>query len=996
MKHRLLVLLGIASLILSPLLHNKTYASHAAGAEIIYVHISDSTYQFFFKFYRDCEGISEPASTSLCFFNTCTNQTFSVPLTKWGGTLPPDNRPNGSPVSAGCSQFPTKCESDTSVIPGYEEWWYSCIATLPLKCNYWRFGVAENARNPQNNIVAGTLYVETTFNSSQTWQNSSPYYSVKPIPYVCLNEPTTFNNGALDSDGDSLWSQMINPLASANCTITPPTQAARRNLTPIIAFPNNPMQTSNSFNLNGANGQMSFTATQATGASTLTMKTREFRKIGNTIHELGSIMRDVQVQVMLCNNQPPVLDSIILKSPGDVLNNQVYGCVNDTLQFCFSVRSTDTAAILLASDNLAQKIPAASITYSFLGTDSIQGCFSWVPQSTDAGKNHSFLLFIKDSTCRAPGILLQYTKTIDIFIWGKIQATPDTNICLGEPSFLGVTGGGNYEWTVISGTNPSLTNPNIQNPVATPKVKTTYVVTSKANQYCPSINTDTVIIDVLKGPDMTGQNDDTTCPGYELPLNIGIVQQPGVTYTVKWNPPTGLSSTTIPDPKTKLKSTQQYTIEVGSSDNRCKTLDTILIDVLTGMAIENIDTAICVGQSVDVRGKGDARYAFNWKSPTDGSATFAPAGEVATNILPSDTGNHKYILTASYYKCPNKDSIVEFEIDVQPNPTAVVNDDETLCNGDTIKLNAIVDPVTYNKYTYTWTPGEALDFTDRKDPIFSAVTKGTTTLKFVVSTPAGCSDSDEVELNVKAADFITLPADTAICPGDTISVDMTIVGGAKFYWLPDFNISSVSSKQPRIWPVADQKYSVYGIDSLGCFDTAHLNITVRPRAIIDMPRTVTIYPGESYTVDPGGNCLYYTWFPPLGLSNADISNPSVSPKVNTRYIVHGRTEAGCIVTDSLDVLVKNDSYLDLPNAFTPGKRTNGTLKIVRRGIADLKVFAVYNRWGNKVFETNDINQGWDGTYNGEIQPMGVYLYTIEAITPTGQQFRKQGNVTMIR
>src|SRR5690606_33529156 len=82
-------------------------ASHAAGAEIIYVHISDSTYQFFFKFYRDCKGISEPASTNLCFYNTCTNQTFTVPLLKWTGSLPPDNRQNGDPVSAGCSQYPT-------------------------------------------------------------------------------------------------------------------------------------------------------------------------------------------------------------------------------------------------------------------------------------------------------------------------------------------------------------------------------------------------------------------------------------------------------------------------------------------------------------------------------------------------------------------------------------------------------------------------------------------------------------------------------------------------------------------------------------------------------------------------------------------------------------------------------------------------------------------------------------------------------------------------
>ncbi|MCB0700876.1 MAG: hypothetical protein KDC11_13540, partial [Chitinophagaceae bacterium] len=70
-------------------------ASHAAGGEIIYIHISDSTYQIFFKFYRDCTGISEPGTASLCIYNNCTNQTFTRTMNKWTGTLPPDNRANG-------------------------------------------------------------------------------------------------------------------------------------------------------------------------------------------------------------------------------------------------------------------------------------------------------------------------------------------------------------------------------------------------------------------------------------------------------------------------------------------------------------------------------------------------------------------------------------------------------------------------------------------------------------------------------------------------------------------------------------------------------------------------------------------------------------------------------------------------------------------------------------------------------------------------------------
>ncbi|MCB9046428.1 MAG: gliding motility-associated C-terminal domain-containing protein [Chitinophagales bacterium] len=1002
MKNRSLSFISVLCLLLSSLLiPDKAFATHSAGGEIIYVHISDSTYQFFMKFYRDCTGSFEPNSFTLCCHNTCTNQSFSVNMPKWTGTLPPDGRPNGAPVSAGCSNSFNKCDNTQYFLPGYREWWYSCIITLPLKCNYWEFGVSLCCRNTSSNLVGqDNFYVETIFNSSFTWDNSSPFYSVKPIPYVCLNRQYTYNNGALDADGDSLWSQMINPLNNTSCAATNTNVQTVQNATPPITFPNNPMQTNNSFVLTGGNGQMTFTATQS-GAAALSIKTSEYRKNGNVMTEIGSIMRDVQVQVIPCTIVPPTLDTVSVIG-GDFGNGLVYGCVGQKLDFCFTVYSSDTETVLLAEDNLNLAIPGATINYSNQGTDTVTGCFNWTPTINDVG-SHNFLVLIKDSTCKPPGILLQYAKVIDLKIWGPVEATPDTSICYGEPAFLGVVGGGNYSWKVLNGTDPSLNSTNIPNPIATPKVTTTYEVTSTVNTYCPDLNKDTVTITVLKGPDMTGVNDDTTCPGVTLPLDLGIVKKPGVTYNVKWTPATGLSSATSDKPDAKLKTTTQYTVEVGSSDNRCKTIDTVLIDVLTGLTLDNHDTQICVGQSVDVLGKVDARYNIVWNSKTDGAATYNPSNDIVTTITPGDTGKHTYVIKGDYYKCknvplgaPNGDTTADFVIDVQPIPTASIDDDASMCYGDTMQLSAIVSPEKYSKYTYSWTPGVALDFPDRKNPIFSAITEGGTTLRFIVKTPAGCSDTDEVNLNVYAASFLFLPGDTAICAGDSISIDMDVASGTKFYWTPDLNISSISSLQPRVWPVADQRYSVFGQDSVGCLDTAHINITVRPRAIIEIPDKVTIYPGESYTMDPGGNCLYYTWFPPLGLNNADVSNPSVSPEVDTRYIVHGRTEAGCAVTDSIDIIVINDSYLDLPNAFTPGRRTNGTLKIVRRGIAELKEFAVYNRWGVKVFETSDINEGWDGTYNGASQPTGVYIYTIKAVTPSGHAIQKQGNITLLR
>src|SRR5690606_25745116 len=142
------------------------------------------------------------------------------------------------------------------------------------KCNYWRFSAlvgttALCCRNFSTNLQ-GTpnFYIETTFNTSINhhssilykdpitkvirqrgpWDNSSPYYSVKQIPYACINDQYTYNNGAIDTDADSLSSQMVNPMSSVSCSSTP-TLALPQNMNPPINFTTNPFQTNNSFSL---------------------------------------------------------------------------------------------------------------------------------------------------------------------------------------------------------------------------------------------------------------------------------------------------------------------------------------------------------------------------------------------------------------------------------------------------------------------------------------------------------------------------------------------------------------------------------------------------------------------------------------------------------------------------------------------------------------------------------------------------------------------------
>jgi gliding motility-associated-like protein len=75
---------------------------------------------------------------------------------------------------------------------------------------------------------------------------------------------------------------------------------------------------------------------------------------------------------------------------------------------------------------------------------------------------------------------------------------------------------------------------------------------------------------------------------------------------------------------------------------------------------------------------------------------------------------------------------------------------------------------------------------------------------------------------------------------------------------------------------------------------------------------------------------------------------------------------------------------------------NGTVKVILRGIARLRYFRIYNRWGGMVFESTNIANGWDGTIGGVAQPAGVYVYEAEAVTSDGQIIQKQGNITLLK
>ena len=190
------------------------------------------------------------------------------------------------------------------------------------------------------------------------------------------------------------------------------------------------------------------------------------------------------------------------------------------------------------------------------------------------------------------------------------------------------------------------------------------------------------------------------------------------------------------------------------------------------------------------------------------------------------------------------------------------------------------------------------------------------------------------------------------------------------HWYPDLYIDSVTSLTPTVWPPTNFTYLVVAQEVTGCVDSTLVNIDIKSSGTITLPDTVTLFPGDSYQFNPGGNCLYFTWSPLNGLDNPNISSPTTSVQSSIIYTVDAKTEFGCKVTDSVVVVVEDDSEINVANAFTPGSVPNDIIRVQHHGIAKLNSFRIFNRWGQLVFETTNIDEGWDGTFNGQPQPIG--------------------------
>ncbi|HEX5151964.1 MAG TPA: PKD domain-containing protein [Parafilimonas sp.] len=398
------------------------------------------------------------------------------------------------------------------------------------------------------------------------------------------------------------------------------------------------------------------------------------------------------------------------------------------------------------------------------------------------------------------------------------------------------------------------------------------------------------------------------------------------------------------------------------------------------------DTLICAKDSVQLQAIDSINTAavYNWSPPVNISNIHI------SNPVVYPTSTTVYHIDVSNAGCTNSDSV---KIEVIPFVTLDVGNDTTICLTD----NILLSPAT-NAVYFTWSPSTGLSDATAKAPL--AIPPGNI-IYTLVARVGGCTATDSIKINAMPYPMVSAGTDTAICFGRTAELYAN-TSASLFTWSPVNSLLRANTLTPTAGPQTTTAYIITVNNLQGCLkpvsDTTIVTVTppVHPFAGND----TAIVANQPLQLNATGGAIY-SWSPAIGMDNAHIADPVVvlGPQYDSiTYHVTVSTANGCSAIDDIKVVVfKTQPDIFIPSAFTPNSDgLNDVLRPVVAGMKQLNYFRVFNRWGQMLFNTSAIGQGWDGRLSGKLQASGTYVYMISAIDYTGKAVTKKGTVVLIR
>ena len=315
--------------------------------------------------------------------------------------------------------------------------------------------------------------------------------------------------------------------------------------------------------------------------------------------------------------------------------------------------------------------------------------------------------------------------------------------------------------------------------------------------------------------------------------------------------------------------------------------------------------------------------------------------------------------------------------------------------------SSVVAPVSW-----LWHFGDG-DSSIVQNPVHTFDTAGTYDVELITSNVNGCRDTTVVQVDFAGSSTVAISPNTTICEG-TAAAQLNASGGFAYSWAPPEGLSDPFIANPLAMPDTTTTYTVAisNVNGFGdtCTQTLSVTVFVLDSASFPLAATVdddTIGEGESTIIHAiTDTTIAILWSPAASLSNASAYNPVASPAETTTYTVTIVDSAGCPKTATVTVYVVSmecdPADIFVPNTFTPNADGNNDVLYVRGNEIEQLYFAVYNRWGEMVFETTDMKKGWDGIFKGMKADPAVYAWYIKARCYNGNNLEKKGNVSLIR
>jgi gliding motility-associated-like protein len=571
--------------------------------------------------------------------------------------------------------------------------------------------------------------------------------------------------------------------------------------------------------------------------------------------------------------------------------------------------------------------------------------------------------------------------TIDISR-ADIISSSDTSICLGQSVLINTLATSDFCWT---NTTSGLNNTSIPNPVATPIQTTTYYFNAKQRG-----------ANVIANGDFSSGNSGFSSDYILTNPNVSEGQYFVGTSPQAWNSSMGschdhtsgagnmMMVNGSPQPNVKVwcetvavtpNTNYEFSAWVQSiyPDNPAQIQFSI-----NGIQLGSVFSAatICNWSS----------YNSSWNSGTNIIATVCIENK-NTISQGNDFALDDIVLAPVYMRY---DSV---KITVLPKPPIWAGNDTLVCVGQAAQLNATGGTV------YSWTPSTGLSNTAISNPVATPAS----TTQYIVSgyTDPGCVVKDTVQVNVVPQPVFSItPPSASICKGDIIS--FTSSGGDTYQWYTNSQPGLSSSNSYSASPLQTDTFYV-ALDNLTCGikDTLQSIITVNPLPVVSITKSndIDCATPDAQLVATGG--VIYQWSPVTNITDPSIANPVVYPATDTWYKVTVTNADGCSKTDS--VLVHSDYSVGqngffVPNSFTPnGDGLNDCFGVRFWGRVDNFELSIYNRWGQRIYFSKNIGDCWDGTFKGEKQPSGGFVFQIKASSPcSAKPIYRKGVITLIR